>query len=371
MAFIKTRKTSKGEPRYDVGYRDPTGKVRRKTFRRLKDAESYKRTVEVDVIQGVWIDPHAGEVALAEYAVNWLEVKRPHISINTYRLYESELRCHILPALGDYPLVALTPSVIRKWHSKMVDAARPGPVTVAKVYRLLRSMMTTAVEDEMLLRNPCIIKGAGQEFSPERPMLSASDVIRLAQAVPANRRLLVLLGGFSGLRLGELLALRRRHVDALHGRIIVNESAIDVTGVPSATKAPKSEAGRRTVHLASELMREIEAHLDAFAAVDPEAHLFTGVRGGRLRRATWHKEWTDARKALSLTGYVFHDTRHHAGTTFSQLGATTKESMRRLGQSTPQAAMRYQHATDERDQELAAKQERLMAEAIQVAIGRL
>lgn len=142
------------------------------------------------------------------------------------------------------------------------------------------------------------------------------------------------------------------------------ESAIDVKGKPGATKAPKSEAGRRTVHLASDLMREIDSHLDAFVATDPDAHLFTGVRGGRLRRATWHKEWTDARKALGLTEYVFHDTRHHAGTTFSQVGGSIKETMRRLGQSTMQAAIGYQHATDDRDQELAARQERLMASAL-------
>lgn len=198
MAWIKKRKTSTGESRYDVGYRDPTGKVRRKTFHRLKDAENYKRTVETAVIQGVWIDPSAGEITFADYVVDWFEMKRPHISVNTYRLYASELRCHIVPALGAYPLVALTPSVIRAWHSEMVDANRPGPVTVAKVYRLLRSILTTAVEDEILLRNPCIVKGAGQEFSPERPMFSAVDIVRLAEAVPRNRRLLVLLRGVLG-----------------------------------------------------------------------------------------------------------------------------------------------------------------------------
>lgn len=364
MASIKKRATSKGEPRDDVRYRDPAKKVRCETFKRLKDAETFKRTVETEVIQGTWMDPKAGQRSLEEYAVEWLEVKRPHISITTYRLYESELRCHIIPPLGTYPVGALTPSIIRGWHSAMVDADRPGPVTVAKVYRLLRSMLNTAVEDEILLRNPCVIRGAGKEFSPERPMMSAGDVVLLAGAVPSNHRLLVLLGGFSGLRLGEVLALRRHHIDALHQRILVNESAIDVKGVPAATKAPKSEAGRRTVHLAPNLMREVEGHLDAFVRADPDAHLFTGVKGGRLRRATWHKEWTDARKALGLTGYVFHDTRHHAGTSFAQAGATTKETMRRLGQSTPQATMRYQHATDERDQELAARQERLMASVL-------
>jgi integrase len=368
VAFIKTRKTAKGEPRYDVGYRDPTGKVHRKTFRRLKEAETFKRTVETDVIQGTWVDPNAGQITLEDYATQWLEVRRPNISINTYRLYESQLRCHIVPALGVYPIKALTPSVIRAWPSAMVDADRPGPVTVAKVYRLLRTMLTTAVEDELLLRNPCIIRGAGQESSPERPMMSAGDVIRLAAAVPANHRLLVLLGGFSGLRLGEILALRRRHSDALHKCLVVTESAIDLKGVPAATTAPQERGGSSHRPPRPEPHARGRGHLDAFVGADPEAHLFTGVKGGRLRRATWHKEWTDARKALGLTGYVFHDTRHHAGTSFAQAGGTTKETMRRLGQSTPQASLRYQHATDGRDKALAEAQERLMGERLNVQV---
>lgn len=213
--------------------------------------------------------------------------------------------------------------------------------------------MNTAVTDKILLRNPCKIKGAGREESPERPYITAPEMMALAGSVPERHRLLVLLGGQTGLRLGELLALRRRNVDVLHRCLLASESAIQVKGVPAATKTPKSAAGIRKVFLAPALLKEIENHLDQFVLADPDAHLFTGVRGGRLRPATWWEEFDTARKATGLTQYVFHDSRHRAGTSVAQAGATTKETMRRLGHSTPAASLRYQHATDERDALLA------------------
>jgi integrase len=364
MAWIKKRKTSTGEARYDVGYRLLSGQVKHKTFRRERDAKTFLRTTEVDVLQGRWIDPRAGEVTLRAFAEPWLDQRRSSLSPRTHSLYASELRCHILPVLGDEPLRALTPAVIRSWHAKLVSGEKPGAVTAAKVYRLLRTILATAVADELIHRNPCVIKNAGREITVERPMPSAAEMMVLADAVAPRRRLIVTLGGQTGMRKGEILALRRRHVDLLHGCVHIEETAMDLKAEPDATKAPKSEAGRRTLYLGSSLLKEVEAHLANYLAASIDAHLFTGVRGGRLRAATWHQEWSEAKETVGLTGYHFHDLRHLAGTWFAQAGATTKETMRRLGHSTPAAALRYQHATDERDQALAVEHERQMVSAL-------
>jgi integrase len=85
---------------------------------------------------------------------------------------------------------------------------RDGTATVALAYRLLRSIMQTAVEDELLLRNPCRLAGAGDSQSTERPALSAAEIAALAAAVPRHYRAVVVLAAFSGLRVGELAALR-------------------------------------------------------------------------------------------------------------------------------------------------------------------
>ena len=65
----------------------------------------------------------------------------------------------------------------------MLSAGSPGTVTVAKSYRLLRSLLATAVEDGLIANNPCVIKGAGVEHSPERPVATIHQVFALADAV--------------------------------------------------------------------------------------------------------------------------------------------------------------------------------------------
>jgi integrase len=86
-------------------------------------------------------------------------------------------------------------------------------VTVAKAYRLLKAVFNTAVADGLIRRNPCRIKGAGQERSPERPVLTVPEVYAVADSVAARYRGPALLGVFGSLRWGDLVALRRSDID--------------------------------------------------------------------------------------------------------------------------------------------------------------
>lgn len=108
----------------------------------------------------------------------------------------------------------------------MERRARPAlPVTAAKAYRLLRGILGTAIVDELITRNPCVVKVASQERSPERPMLSIAEVDALAAAMPDPWRIAVELAAWCHLRLGEVLGLERRDVDLLHRRIHVERMA--------------------------------------------------------------------------------------------------------------------------------------------------
>jgi hypothetical protein len=70
-------------------------------------------------------------------------------------------------------------------------------VTVAKAYRLMKAIMNTAADDRLIQRNPCPIKGAGQEASPERPVLTVSQVFTLAEVIDAGCRALILAAAFT------------------------------------------------------------------------------------------------------------------------------------------------------------------------------
>ena len=101
---------------------------------------------------------------------------------------------------------------MRRWRKDLLDAG-VSAVTVAKAYRLLKAILNTAVDDGLIRRNPCRIKGAGQEKSAERPVLTVAQVYALADATDERYRALVLLAAFTSLRWGELAALRRSDID--------------------------------------------------------------------------------------------------------------------------------------------------------------
>ena len=339
--------------RYQARYRaDGKMAAAPTTFRTKRDAEAYLSTVRADMERGTWVDPVAGKVTLREYSNRWLE-QRPDLRPRTVELYESELRIHILPVLGDLELAKIAPAKVRDWHSGMLKAGKPGPTTIAKCYRLLHAILNTAVADELILRNPCVIRGAGQEKSPERPIASIPQVFEIADTIEPRFRAMVLVGAFVGLRLGEMLALTRERVDLLHGRIKVVEQYQQLKDGSHVLGPPKSDAGIRTVAIPAMLKPELEAHIASYAAPGKKGLLFCGPKGQPLRRATWYSAWSRAMAELGIEGMKPHDLRHTGNTLAAMTGASTKELMARFGQSTSRAALIYQHATQDRDHEIA------------------
>ncbi len=316
--------------------------------------------------RGAWVAPEKGRVALADYAWNWLETRLTSrgepLRPKTKELYEGFLRLHILPSLGAVPLGQLTTARVRSWHATLLTNG-PGASSVAKCYRLLRTILTTAVEDGFIVANPCSIKGAGIEPADERPLPTLAHVNALAEAIQPQFRVFVLLAAFSGLRRGELLALTRRNVDLLHRTVDVRRQRLETKGGDHLVGPPKTEAGRRTLVLPAVVIPELEAHLARWVARDPDALLFPGTRGGPLRLCVWQREWTRARRSLALEHVHLHDLRHVAGTLAAATGASTKELMHRLGHASPRAALRYQHATEQRDESIADGIDRLVATA--------
>ena len=290
VASVTRRSTSKGV-RYDVRYRTPAGAVRTKTLRTRRDAERFANTVEADLLRGHWVDPRAGRTTLEQYAKEWLAHKT-NLRPRTHELYEHQLDAHVLPELGDIELAKLTPKAVREWHAGLTSRSGLGANTAAKCYRLLRSILTTAVADELILRNPCVVRGAGVERTAERPVATADQVWTVAERIGDRYRVLVLVAGFVGLRVGELLGLERRHVNLLHQTITVEQQEQQMANGELVLGPPKSDAGVRTLVLPPFLAKELEQHLARFSGPDPRDRVFPGERGGPLRRHVLAKHWS-------------------------------------------------------------------------------
>jgi hypothetical protein len=151
------------------------------TFDSKTAAERWLTLTEAEIIHGEWIDPDAGRVLFGKFASDWIE-ERPGLRPKTIQLYRYLLRSHIAPAFGARSLADIKEPDVRRWRKNLLDA-KVSAVTVAKAYRLLKAVFNTAVDDGLIRRNPCRIKGAGQERSPERPVLNVAQVYAVADAV--------------------------------------------------------------------------------------------------------------------------------------------------------------------------------------------
>jgi integrase len=299
-------------------------------------------------------------VLFADYAEQWLSSRPRPLAPRTRELYDGLLVNHILPTFGPVTLGGITTAGVRGWHAGLVAGGSTS--APAKAYRLLRAILATAVEDELLARNPCVIRGAGVEHAPERPVASIADVYAIADAIEPRFRVLILTAAFSSLRQGELFGLRRRDVDLLHREMKVERQAQTLRGTVVMTP-PKSRAGVRTVALPARLIPDLEHHLAAYVAADRDALVFCGAKGAPLARSNWTRKWHEALKAAGIEGLHFHDLRHTGNTLAAATGASTKELMARMGHASPRAALIYQHATRERDMAIADALDQLIGRA--------
>lgn len=347
--------------RYQARFTDPSGSQvsAPSTFATKADGYRWLAKVQTELDSGRWIDPKAGKESLKVYAEHWIETRlvrgRP-LAPRTAELYRAQLKNHILPALGLTPLRQLEASAVRAWYGKLSGPSGPGQVTAAKCYRLLRAICTTAVDDNLIARSPCSIRGAGQERSGERPMFTLAQVQALVDAVEDRWRALILLAAWTGLRIGELSALRREHLDLETGTVSVTTAVVDVVGQGRSYGPPKSAAGRRAVAIPPHIIGDLDHHLAMYAQPGPQGLVFVGPKGGPIRRNNFaSRVWAPAAEAAGLpAGSHLHDLRGWGATIAARHGATTKELMHRLGHASPAAALRYQRAEQERDAALAA-----------------
>lgn len=350
--FGAVRKLPSG--RFQARYPGPDGTMHPApvTFETAGDADDWLAEKQTELRRGDWQDPDAGAVNFEEYALRW--VKERGLSPTTDELYQRLLRLHILPAFRAWDLDEITPPRVRTWRAERLEATG-AETTVAKSYRLLKAILETAVEDELIRRNPCRIRGAGKESAGERPIATIEQVDALADAMGPRWRLMVYLAAYGPLRPEEQAELRRPDIDPLKMTVVVTQASPELTTGRRVTGDPKSAAGKRVVVLPGFLHKDVERHLAWFAEKEPNGLLFVGEKGAPFRRSSFGRKWRRARAKAGLPeNFRFYDLRHTGHTLATQSGATLKDTMVRAGQSSERAALIYQHSTIERQKEVAA-----------------
>ncbi|WP_019932267.1 tyrosine-type recombinase/integrase [Nocardia sp. BMG111209] len=343
--------------RWQARYRGPDGQMRPapRTFATKRAAEQWLSTTEVQILHGDWIDPERSRVLVRDYVATWID-QRPGLRPKTQELYRWLLGKHIAStSLGGVQVGRLTTPMIRQWRADRI-AVGVSELVLAKAYRLLRAAMSTAVdEDKLISRNPCKVRGADKENSPERPVLTVAQVFALAAAVPDRYRVLILLTAFDSLRWGEVSALTRADFSEGAETVRIAKAFVELPGKGLVVSSPKSRAGIRTLTVPEALRADVLAHLETYVGTDPAAYVFTGQRGNPLRRSNFAQlcGWSKVTARIGLTGTHFHDLRHAGNLWASKSGMSTKDLMARMGHDDMRAALIYQRATDDAERRIA------------------
>jgi integrase len=215
------------------------------TYERLTSARRALALIEAQLVTGEWTDPIGRKIRLSSYAERWI-AHHAGLRPRTRELYAWLLSAHILPYLGAMRLASITPDTVREWRATLLGAGVSQTAT-AKAYRLLRAVLMTATEDRIIPRNPCRIRGGGDEKPPERPVLTIAQVLDLADRMAARRfRVPILLATFASLRWGEAIALRRCDLDLEARTVSIRRQYVETNGFLMIAP-PKSRAGIRTL----------------------------------------------------------------------------------------------------------------------------
>jgi len=238
------------------------------------------------------------------------------------------------------------------------------PSSNAAAYRLLRSILHAAEQDELIERAPRV-RGAGTVTTKNVAEPATFDQINtIINHMPDRLKLLVVLASFVGLREGELLELRRSDVDGVTGRIKVTRKVDKdvIEGAKGACprcgraiSAPKTRSGIRTVHVPPPFLPMLQQHLLEHAAPGADGLLFPGDRTDHMSVRYLMDRYRPAREAAGRPDLTIHHLRHTALALAGQHGGTAAELQARAGHASQAAMAIYQHATLDRDKALAEK----------------
>ncbi|MDG4749348.1 site-specific integrase [Micromonospora sp. WMMD718] len=343
--------------RWRVRYIDDEGKPKALLFERKADADAHDARMRADVSRGVYVDPTAGKVTVANYFAEWrkLQLHADSTEIKT----EWAHRLHIAPTpLGRMAIAQARRSHVQAW---VLDRAKVlEPSSLHPVYAYLAGMFRAAVLDRVIGHSPCQGITLPELVVAKRYIATTDEVHALADGfAPAGRpyaqgahyRAQVYVAAGAGLRQGEIWGLELEHVDFLRRRIHVVQQLKVISGRKPFLAPPKTSTSVRDLDLADVAAEALAAHLERFPIREVEVDDLTDPRRPRTRKAkliflnadgkpihrgSFSKPW---RRAVTRAGlpedYTMHALRHYFATLLIAAGASVTTVQLALGHANP------------------------------------
>lgn len=346
MATISSYRTVDGR-RYRVRYRTPDRRqTDKRGFKTKRDAEAFAATVEVEKMRGEYVAPELGNITIGELGTEWLARKQADLKPSSYKSLETSWRVHVKPRWEDTRIADVDLDAVERWISGM--NRERGATVVIRAYGVLAGILDMAVKARRLARNPARgVDNLPRKGRKPRVYLTHDQVDALAAEAGQHRTLIYLLA-YCGLRGGEAIALRVRHLDLLRRRLSVVENAVQVN-MTVHVGTPKSHEARTVPippFVAEELARQWEGR-------DRDELVFPSKSGKYLLRPVSVTGWfTKAVERSGIPRITPHDLRHTCASLAVAAGANVKVLQRMLGHAS--AAMTLDTYADLFDDDLDA-----------------
>ncbi|GAB3769406.1 hypothetical protein GCM10027600_24210 [Nocardioides ginsengisegetis] len=368
MASIEKR-IRDGQTTWRAHYRTPAGAQRNKSFARKVDAERFLVGVENAKVVGTYVDPALAKVTVGEWAQRWLD-GQAHLKPTTHSRYAGILSKHIGPKWDRVKIANVSHGDVQVWVTEL--ARDHSPATVQKIHRVLSLVLDLAVKDGRLVRNVAAGVNLPRTVKHEHRYLTHDQVEHLATATGypsdaskfsshdtrANEtyRLIVLFLAYTGVRFGEMAALRVARLDLRRNRAVIAESVTPVQGHGLVWGTPKTHQ-RREVPIPRFLASELAAHVADKKADDL---VFAGIRGGQpLRVSTFRTAFSAAALAIGVPDLYPHQLRHTAASLAIASGADVKVVQQMLGHASATMTLdTYGHLFEDRLDEVGDAMDR-------------
>lgn len=304
-----------------------------------RDVQARLKPLQEDAATGLPV--HSQSPQLKEYMRDWLDAIRPGLRPKTFASYEGVTRLHILPMIGDIRLERLAVGdVARLLQLKQHQGLSPR--SVRYIGHVLRNALNKAVRWGIVGRNVASLADLPREVHKDVRVLSPDEARRLVEAARGDRlEALWILSVSTGLRLGEVLALRWNDVDLNRRELRVTKALQRQTGRGLVVTEPKTRRSRRTIIipiLVAERLRRHQAQqeLDFQAAQAPygeDGLIFTSTSGAALDSSNVARSFKRLLQRAELSSIRFHDLRHSCASLLLAQGVSPRVVMETLGHS--------------------------------------
>ncbi len=354
---IRTERYGKGR-RWLARYDDPDGRARSKTFVRKLDAERFLAIVETDKLRGTYLDPDAGRISVREFAEAWLDAQT--FDPSSREAVASRLRSQILPTFGSTEIRDVRPSHVQAWLRGLQRTLAPTYVRV--LLANLSAVLSAAVEDGLIPRNPC--RGGGAVKAPSLvqrkvvPWLT-DQVLAVVAALPKRYAAVALVAAGCGLRQGEVFGLAPDAIDLERGRLAVVQQIKLVQS--RLVLGPPKRGKSREVPLPDIVATALREHMASYPPLTVELPwlepggptrtttlLFWGRERTTINRNYFnHHIWKPALRAAGVEATRengMHALRHYFASVLLDAGESIRTVSDYLGHADPGFTLRvYTH----------------------------